>query len=389
MNHQAAVIIPAAGRGTRMGTPEPKQYLELGGIPILVHTVRAFTRSPEICQSIVVVAAERVSATLALFEEHQVDTRKVSVVKGGLRRQDSVYNGLCEVAETVSAVLVHDGARPFISPALISRCLQKIKECGAAIAAVPIKDTIKQQGAGQRIKATLDRDGLWLAQTPQGAHLELLRRAYAKGGSEEATDEASLLERAGIAVCLVPGEEKNIKITRPDDLEVARLLINAGRKNMRIGHGFDAHRFAENRRLVLGGIEIPYHRGLAGHSDADVLSHALCDALLGALGLGDIGSHFPDSDNQYRGISSLLLLARVMELVNRQGLAVVNADITVVCEAPRLARAIPAMRHKLAARCRVEETALNIKATTTEKMGYTGRQEGISCHAVVLLGSLD
>ena len=386
MNRKAAAIIPAAGQGTRMGTAEPKQYLELGGIPILVHTVAAFTRSPDVCQTIVVVPEGWVTETHALLRTHSVDTSNVTVIKGGLRRQDSVYNGLSVVDKSLSVVLVHDGARPFVSQELISRCYQTIQEHGAAIAAVPVKDTIKRQDAAAQIQATVDRNGLWLAQTPQGARLDLLRTAYEKNGREDATDEASLLERTGIPVQLVPGEERNLKITRPDDLEVARVLLNPGERNMRIGHGFDAHRFAENRKLILGGVELDHHLGLAGHSDADVLTHALCDALLGALGKGDIGSHFPDSDKRYKGIDSLILLDRVMELVNEQNLVVVNADITVICQAPRLAGAIPEMRSRLAARCAIDKTSLNIKATTTEKMGYTGRQEGISCHAVVLLG---
>ncbi len=234
-------------------------------------------------------------------------------------------------------------------------------------------------------KATLDRQRPLAGPDSPGCRRDLLEQAYLASHEAEVTDEAALLEKAAIPVRLVPGEACNFKITRQEDLIRAQAIMTQQAVSMRIGHGFDAHRFAENRRLVLGGVEIQFNYGLAGHSDADVVCHALCDAMLGAAGSGDIGRHFPDNDEQFRDISSLLLLERVATLVAGRGLALANADITIVCQSPKLSPYMEEMRIRLAHHCRVEPERLNIKATTTEKMGYTGREEGISCHAVVLL----
>jgi 2-C-methyl-D-erythritol 4-phosphate cytidylyltransferase/2-C-methyl-D-erythritol 2,4-cyclodiphosphate synthase len=216
----------------------------------------------------------------------------------------------------------------------------------------------------------------------------LLEEAYRKNGDDDVTDESSLLEKAGIPVTLVEGAETNIKITRPEDLLLAeKILTHHLQPGLRIGHGYDAHCFAENRKLVLGGITVPHSHGLAGHSDADVLTHALCDALLGALGEGDIGKHFPDSDEKYGGVYSILLLEQVITLAESKDYVIGNADITLICQAPRLAPHLEKMTELLERTCKTTPGAINIKATTTEKMGFTGRQEGISCHAVVLLQS--
>ena len=223
------------------------------------------------------------------------------------------------------------------------------------------------------------------AQTPQGARIELLESAYRSSAGDDVTDESSLLERAGIPVHLVMGEEANLKITREEDLLLAESIMARSSNSVRVGHGFDAHRFSDNRALILGGVKIAHNCGLAGHSDADVVCHALCDAILGAIGCGDIGSHFPDNDPAYEGISSLVLLDRVIELCSSRGMALANADITIVCQAPRLSPYMEAMKSELSRHCRVEIKDINIKATTTEKMGYVGREEGISCHAVVLV----
>ncbi|MGA7277609.1 MAG: 2-C-methyl-D-erythritol 4-phosphate cytidylyltransferase [Desulfocapsaceae bacterium] len=387
MNPTAAAIIAAAGSGTRMQSSVPKQFLPLAGVPMLVHPVRTFARCACIGQVIVVVADERVGSTKQMLSEQSIGGAPITVVSGGRRRQDSVKNGLAALHDEIEIVLVHDGARPLVSKDLIERCYAEIRNSGAALAAIEVKDTLKQQGDEYRVQATLDRQGVWQAQTPQGARRELLEQAYLAANDTEVTDEATLLENAAIAVWLVPGEEQNFKITRQEDLLLAQAIMNQQAPSMRIGHGFDAHRYAENRKLVLGGVEIPYRCGLAGHSDADVVCHALCDAILGAAGSGDIGRHFPDSDEQFRDISSLLLLERVVMLAAGQGLVLANADITIVCQAPKLAPYIHQMLTRLARHCQVEAERLNIKATTTEKMGYTGREEGISCHAVVLMES--
>ncbi len=386
IEESAAAIIPAAGSGSRMNLDHPKQFHTLAGMPLLIHTVRAFLVNPHIDRCIVVVPADWLDSTRTLLDRHGLDQAKVTVTAGGRRRQDSVQAGLLLLDDSTDIVLVHDGARPLVSQDLIDRCYQAAREHGAAIAAIPVKDTLKRTNTSQYVAATIDRQGLWQAQTPQAVRRVLLEGAYRKSGQEDATDESSLLERAGIPVFLVEGSETNMKITRPEDLLLAEILMqNTHCPRVKIGHGFDAHRFAPDRPLVLGGVTVPHPLGLAGHSDADVVTHALCDAILGALGALDIGHHFPDSDRQFAGIYSILLLEKVMAFAEEKGFCLGNADITIICQAPRLSPHIPAMAEILAKACRVGVEGLNVKATTTEKMGYTGREEGISCHAVVLL----
>lgn len=384
----AAAIIPAAGSGSRMGLGHPKQYHLLAGIPILVHTVRVFAATPCINRIVVVVPADRVDSTLNLMEEHKLSGAHLQVVAGGKRRQDSVKAGLDSLSAGVDIVLVHDGARPLLAADLISRCCEAANQYGAAIAAVPVKDTLKKAGADGRILHTVDRRDLWQAQTPQASRLSLLLDAYDRVGNRDVTDEASLLELAGTDVHLVEGSETNIKITRPDDLILAEKIMQNNEPfsgTIRIGHGYDAHKFALDRALVLGGVTVPHEMGLAGHSDADVLTHALCDAILGALGAGDIGSHFPDSDQEFANIYSIRLLERVVDIAAQRGFVLSNADITVVCQKPKLAPFVAEMREILSRACGVAQGQVNVKATTTEKMGFTGRMEGISSHAVVLL----
>ena len=386
MTPSAAVIIPAAGFGTRMHLQHPKQYHLLAGIPMLVHTVRAFAAEKYIQRIIVVVPAGMMEHTEELLADHGLDGQSLTIITGGKRRQDSVKAGLDILDENIDIVLVHDGARPLVDGKLIARCYQAAIDSGAAIAAVPVKDTLKKGGKENIVAGTIDRTTLWQAQTPQAAERALLVRAYQANGDGDVTDESMLLERAAIPVTLVEGAETNIKITRPEDLSLAEKLLNRHSPPIfRIGHGYDAHRFADNRKLVLGGVTLPHHQGLAGHSDADVLTHALCDALLGALASGDIGSHFPDSDVRFAGIYSITLLEQVIQLVIDKGFSLANADITLICQTPRLAPFIPEMRELLGKTCRVTAETINIKATTTEGMGFTGRKEGIGCHAVVLL----
>jgi 2-C-methyl-D-erythritol 4-phosphate cytidylyltransferase / 2-C-methyl-D-erythritol 2,4-cyclodiphosphate synthase len=381
-----AAIIPAAGSGSRMGLDHPKQYHLLAGTPILVHTVRLFVRSSAIDQIVVVVPPDRVDSTTRLLQQYDLTGDALQVIAGGKRRQDSVKAGLDTLDAETDIVLVHDGARPLLSSDLLSSCCDAALHYGAAIAAVPVKDTLKKGGPDNRIVHTVDRKDIWQAQTPQAARLSLLLDAYAVAGNRDVTDEASLLELAGVEVHLVEGSETNIKITRPDDLIIAEKLMQKNDSpSMRIGHGYDAHKFTKDRDLVLGGVTIPFEMGLAGHSDADVLTHSLCDALLGALGAGDIGTHFPDSDQQYSNIYSVKLLTEVINLTTERGFSLANADITVVCQKPKLAPFIEKMQQILATACSVSNEQINVKATTTEQMGFTGRMEGISCHAVVLL----
>lgn len=385
MKEKAGVIIPAAGSGTRMGSTVPKQFLQLAGKPLLVHSVENFAKCDFVSQVVVAVSEDWYGSAVKLLTELIPDHSKFTVVVGGRRRQDSVRNGLDALDESINVVLVHDGARPLVSTSLIDRCYTAVLKYGAAIAAVPVKDTLKKADDGQNVAVTVERDMLWQAQTPQGARKDLLASAYEQNGDADVTDESTLLEKAGIQVHLTAGEESNLKITRNEDLILAESIMTRRTSTIRVGHGFDAHRFSHGRTLILGGVEIVHKFGLAGHSDADVVCHALCDAILGAIGGGDIGRHFPDNDPAYKGISSLILLDRVIEQCGSKGMRLTNADITIVCQVPKLAPYLGAMQSHLARHCLVESENINIKATTTEKMGYVGREEGISCHAVVLV----
>ena len=384
---KATAIIAAGGAGLRMGTSTPKQFSELLGVPILIHTIRAFRQVPAITAIIVVAPAKHREHTLALLAHYQLADH-CTVVNGGKLRQDSVRIGLALVPDDSPLVAVHDGARPLITPADIERCLEAAATHGAAIMAVPVKDTLKAVAPDTTIRHTVERESLWQAQTPQVVRTDLLKEAFARADQDGfvGTDEAALLEHGGWQVVVVQGSETNLKITRPNDLPMAEaILMQQQPQQMRIGHGFDAHRLVAGRPLILGGLAIPHALGLLGHSDADVLTHALCDAILGAIGAGDIGRHFPDSDPRYKGISSIKLLAEVIGLAAAKHFRLNNADITVVAEQPKLAPHFSIMQTILAEACRVEPAAINLKASTTEKMGYTGREEGISAHAVVLM----
>ena len=355
MPSPAAVIIPAAGFGTRMKLDHPKQYHLLAGLPILVHTVRAFIKNRHVTRIVVVVPVDWIEQTQILFDQYEIKASNLMVVAGGRRRQDSVQAGLKILDDSTPIVLVHDAARPLISNEVIDRCYLAALHHGACIAAIPVKDTLKRGDDNGCVAVTIDRKSLWQAQTPQAARKELLEKAYRQNGDADVTDESSLLEKAAITVVLVEGAETNIKITRPEDLLLAEKIIGHDlTPKLRIGHGYDAHRFAENRKLVLGGIIVPHSHGLAGHSDADVLTHALCDALLGALGLGDIGKHFPDTDPRFADVYSITLLEHVIALCHEHGYGIVNADITLICQAPRLAPYLDQMKDLLGQTCKVE-----------------------------------
>lgn len=387
---KAAAIIAAGGIGTRMGVSRPKQFMELAGVPILIHTLRAFELTASVSEIVLVAPVDHLADVEALLTRY--GTGKVRhVVPGGVLRQDSVRCGIESLSPEIELIAVHDGARPLVTPEIIDRCLVAALQFGAAVAAVPVRDTLKRS-RGRIIAATVNREQLWQAQTPQAAKADLLREAFRKADEDGfvGTDESSLLEHLGIPVTLVEGSEQNIKITRPEDISIAEAILGRsgmerGTMSFRIGHGYDAHRFAEGRPLMLGGIEVPFERGLAGHSDADVLVHALCDACLGAVAEGDLGRHFPDSDPRYAGISSLALLASVIEHIEKQGFAVGNADVTVIAQRPKLASYFLAMREKIASVCGISPESVSLKATTTEGMGFAGREEGIAAHAVVLL----
>ncbi|MCK4838983.1 MAG: 2-C-methyl-D-erythritol 4-phosphate cytidylyltransferase [Desulfobulbaceae bacterium] len=391
----AAAIIPAGGAGLRMGLDLPKQYLQLANLPILVHTVRALQRSSFIKTIIIVAPAEHLEQTRALVREFDL-TLVDQVVSGGRTRQESVWAGLQSVPEGIDLVVVHDGVRPLVDPELVDACVLRAAATGAAMLAIPVKDTLKSV-TDDVVGATVDRQGLWQAQTPQVARLALLKEAFAAAAQDgfEGTDEASLLEHIGAEVSVVMGSAINLKVTRVDDLALAAALLGRNREGdgsvttLRVGHGYDAHRLVAGRPLVLGGVTIPCEQGLLGHSDADVLLHALADAMLGAAGMGDIGRHFPDTDPAYKGISSLVLLGQVVDKIARQGFGLANADVTVIAQQPKLAPYFSEMLANISQTLGVAPACLNLKATTTEHMGFTGRGEGIAAHAVVSLSKID
>ncbi|TMJ08603.1 MAG: 2-C-methyl-D-erythritol 2,4-cyclodiphosphate synthase, partial [Bacillati bacterium ANGP1] len=332
---------------------------------------------------VVVVGALDVDRARVLLMQHGV-RNVTAVVPGGAHRQDSVFAGLSHLGEAPVAV-VHDGARPLVPPDVVTAVIQAAAEAGAASAGLPVRETVKLVD-GVDARQTLDRDRLWVAHTPQAFRTALLREAHHRAKAEGfyGTDDAVLVERLGYAVRMVEDSPRNLKVTVPADLDLAEAY--AGQRQMvRTGIGYDAHRLALGRLLRVGGVEIPWPRGLAGHSDADVLAHAIMDALLGAAGLGDLGRHFPPGDPAFRGADSIELLRRVTAMAAGAGWRVVHVDSTVLAEAPRLAPYIPQMQERLAAALGVDCSAVNIKATTTEGMGAIGRGEGIAAHAVATL----
>jgi len=386
-----SAIIAAGGRGVRLGADAPKQLLEIGGRPMLQRTVETFLRAACVHEIVVALPPDLASDPPAYLRG---PSKPLHVVPGGVRRQDSVAAAFARVSAEAEVVVVHDAARPFVTEGLVERTIDAARMAGAAIAAVPVRDTVKEiahrAGADevQTVARTLPRDRLVLAQTPQAFRREVLEAAlaFARRNGVEVTDEAALAEQAGYAVRLVAGEPQNVKITTPDDLRAARDAAGAaGPRVMRVGTGYDLHRLAAGRPFVLAGVTIASPVGPVGHSDADVLCHAITDALLGAAARGDIGSHFPDTDERWRGAAGLDLLSRAVDIVRGDGLAVVNVDAVVIAERPRLAPHAPAMRANLALTLGVEPSAVSVKGKTNEGIGEIGKGEAIACHAVATI----
>jgi 2-C-methyl-D-erythritol 4-phosphate cytidylyltransferase/2-C-methyl-D-erythritol 2,4-cyclodiphosphate synthase len=385
---RVAAVVVAAGRGERLGAPH-KVVLPLAGRPMLAWSLRALELA-ETIGPIVVVAGPHTLDAVAQIVRDEGFTRVLAIVPGGERRQDSVGAGLAALPDAIEIVVIHDGARPLAEPALFDRCAAAAAESGAAIAATPVADTLKRVMEGA-IEETVDRAGLWAAQTPQAFRLESLRGAMAGGSGENFTDEARLYEVSGLPVAVVPSSPANLKVTHAEDIPVAEALLRArhGSKPtaglVRTGIGYDAHRLASGRRLILGGVEIAHDRGLDGHSDADVLLHAIADAILGAAALGDIGQHFPPSDERFKDADSQFLLREAVRLVREAGWAPGNIDATVLAEAPRVAAHVPLMRERIAACLGLSDDAVSVKATTNEGMGSIGRGEGIAVLATATL----
>ncbi len=369
----AAAVITAGGTGTRMGAPVPKQFLYVGGKTILQRTAERFSGQGVFDRIVVTLPEAQLEEGRDILNGAGIPA---DVLAGGKSRQDSVWNALRHLQGSGfpedGLVLVQDGVRPYTEDSTIEDVLRKTEKFGAAIAAIPSVSTVRHITDG-----TLDRSKLYSVQTPQGFRFSLLVRAFEAAARDGflGTDEAGLVERVGVLPEIAAGTPSNIKITTPEDLQKMSGEI-------RIGTGFDVHRLVEGRKLILGGVEIPYEKGLLGHSDADVLVHALMDAMLGAAALGDIGKLFPDSDPAYAGADSMKLLARVTEVLAEHGFRLGNADMTVICQRPKLAAHIPEMRSRIAVVIGVPEERISVKATTTEKLGFTGSGEGIAAEAV-------
>lgn len=379
-----SAIIAAGGRGSRFGGSQPKQLQMLAGVPILKRTVDAFLQGYAFDEVVVALPPE-----LAVDPPSYLDS--VIVVEGGERRQDSVAKAFRAVAPSAQIIVIHDAARPLVSSALIERTIDAALKHGAAIAALEARDTVKRTDESRIIRGTIPREDIFLAQTPQAFRVGVLRDALELASTASAaTDEAMLAEQAGHSVYLVEGDPRNLKITTPEDLQIAeRLLSTNGRgAAIRIGNGYDLHRLVSGRRLILGGVAIPFEKGLEGHSDADAVCHAVTDAILGAASAGDIGRHFPDTDAVFKDANSIELLKRAVDVVRAAGYGVSNVDVVVVAQQPKLSPHVDAMRANLAHAIGIEPQQVSIKGKTNEGMDSVGAGESIAVHAVALIAAL-
>ncbi len=378
-------IIAAGGRGQRFGGEQPKQLLQIGGRAILERSLAAFLTHPGVHEVIVALPQ-----TLADDPPQYLrgTSKPLRIVAGGACRQESVANAFAAADQASDLIVIHDAARPFASADLIARTIAAAVESGAAVAAVQARDTVKETAsaeAGHFVWRTLVRESIYLAQTPQAFRRDVLRDALAL--NTDATDEAALAELAGHAVRIVEGEATNIKITTPDDLAIAETIVRRGApaRTGRAGVGYDLHRLVEGRPLILGGVTIPFERGLMGHSDADAVCHAITDAVLGAAAAGDIGRHFPDSDPAWQGASSVDLLRRAAQIVRERGFEIGNVDASVIAERPKLSSYIEAMCANIAGALGIAADRVSIKGKTNEGVGELGRGEAIAVHAIALL----
>ncbi len=371
-------LVLAAGRGARFGGTLPKQYLPLGGTSVLHHAVSAFAAHPRITGIQVTIRPE----DRAIYDAALAGFNLLPPVAGGAERQDSVRLGLEALAPLKPArVLIHDGARPLPDATMIDRVIDALDRAPAAIPGLPLGDTIKRVAEGV-ITDTVDRSGLWRVQTPQGFHFDAILTAHRAASGQTLTDDAAVAETAGIAPIVVMGSETNVKVTTGDDLAAAERLIAARQADIRVGQGFDVHPFGPGDSLMVCGVRIAHSAGVVGHSDADVGLHALTDAVLGAIGAGDIGVHFPPSDPQWKGASSDRFLAHAVGLVHARHGAIAQLDVTIICERPRIGPHRAAMTERVAAIAGIAPDRVSVKATTTEKLGFTGRGEGIAAQAV-------
>jgi 2-C-methyl-D-erythritol 4-phosphate cytidylyltransferase / 2-C-methyl-D-erythritol 2,4-cyclodiphosphate synthase len=374
-------LVVAAGQGSRLGGSLPKQYLMLGGAHMLRHSVGAFAEHPRVANVLVTIRPE----DTALFDEAITGLEVLPPVAGGATRQDSVRLGLEALAAyRPDRVLIHDGARPFPDARLVDRVIDALDHSVAAIPCVPLRDTTKRVEDGT-IRETIDRATLWRAQTPQGFHFGTILAAHRAAIDRNLTDDSAVAEAAGVHPIIVEGSEDNLKVTTPEDLAAAERLIALRQGDVRVGQGFDVHPFASGDHLWICGVKIPHDMSLAGHSDADVGLHALTDAILGAIGAGDIGMHFSPSDARWRGAASDQFLRHAVGLVRARGGAVAAVDVTIICERPKIGPHRAAMIERVAAILGMAPGRVSVKATTTEKLGFSGRGEGIAAQAVATI----
>ncbi len=381
-------LLVAAGKGIRAGGGLPKQYRKLGNWAVMHHTVGRFFACPAITHLRVVYNDDHEALYKEALADLLGDPRLLVPVTGGAERQDSVRLGLESLHDLEpDVVLIHDAVRPYVTPELITEVIETALDQGGAIPALPVVDTLKRAGADNKIAETVDRRGLWRAQTPQGFRYDAILAAHRDAKGQVLTDDAAVAEFAGLTIALVNGDPANIKFTTQDDFiaadqpQMQRADIASSRTDIRVGSGFDVHRFGPGDHVTLCGVDIPHDKGLAGHSDADAGLHALTDALLGTIGAGDIGDHFPPTDEQWKGAPSDLFLNHAQELVKQAGGTLLNLDVTLICERPKIKPHREAMRARVAEITGIDVSRVSVKATTTEMLGFTGRGEGIAAQA--------
>lgn len=371
-------LIVAGGCGARFGAERPKQYLDLAGRSVLHRSVSAFLDHPDVSGVRVVIHPDMRD----LYEEAVAGLDLPEPVAGGAQRQDSVRNGLEALAgDPPDLVLIHDAARPLVDAGTISAVIAALADHPAALAAVPVADTLKRGEHGV-VSGTVDRNGLWRALTPQGFRFQDILAAHRAAAGLALTDDAAVAEHAGLPVALVRTNEENFKVTTPEDLDRAERIVMSRLGDVRVGQGFDVHRFAEGDHVMLCGVAVPHDARLEGHSDADVALHALTDAIFGAIGDGDIGSHFPPSEAKWKGMDSVVFLRHAVECVAARGGMLAHVDVTIICERPKIGPHREAMVARLAEVLGIDPSRVSVKATTTEKLGFTGRREGIAAQAV-------
>lgn len=386
---KVSVIVVAAGSGRRFGYERNKLFYPLCGKPVLEHTLAHVFAAKRVDEAVIVIS-ERDRADVERIVASLHPAIPVKYALGGAEREDSVYNGLMATAEDSAVVMVQDGSRPLTGPEWYDNAVPVMETAEAAVYAIPVKDTVKLResadGVGPERLETLERSRLIAVQTPQIFHRAILREAhrYAKAHGFSGTDDASLVEAIGGKLIVLKGDERNHKVTTPDDIPVLEFYLNGPTKHC-VGSGYDVHRLVEGRALVVGGVAIPFEKGLDGHSDADVLLHAVMDALLGAAGLNDIGTYFPDTDGAFKDISSLVLLRKVKQILVENGCRIINVDATLLAQRPKIKPFIPAMIRNIAAALEIGAADVSVKATTTERLGFIGKEEGMAAQAAAMV----